>query len=161
MAGDDAPVRREFPGSLMAVRSVIDVGGRLSHVTARRAGLSDSELVALEHLAAEPLGPAELARRLAITTAAATGVVDRLAQRGHVERRPHDGDRRRVAVRLTDRGYADLRARLQATFDDLLAWDAGFDEDERALVERYLAGVAGVLERAAAREAAQPPPSEA
>lgn len=153
---------RVFPASLMAVRAVIDVGSRLSRVAARRAGLSDSELVALEHLAAEPLGPAELARRLTISTAAATGVVDRLVQRGHVVRRPHDADRRRVAVSMTSSGYADLRARLAGTFDALLAWDDEFDDAERALVARYLDGVAEVLESAAQRDVAerdQPPPS--
>jgi DNA-binding MarR family transcriptional regulator len=154
MAEGRVPGHRVFPASLMSVRAVIDVGGRLSRVAARRAGLSDSELAALEHLAAEPLGPAELARRLTISTAAATGVVDRLEQRGHVERRPHAADRRRVAVSLTDSGYADLRARLSETFDALLVWDAGFDEDERALVARYLEGVVGVLDAAAHREAA-------
>ena len=162
MASEKSSGGRTFPASLMAVRSVIQAGGRLGRVAARRAGLSESELIALEHLAAEPLGPAELARRLTISTAAATGVVDRLVQRGHVERRAHDADRRRVAVRMTDSGYADLRARLVTSFDALLEWDAQFDPDERALVARYLTGVVDVLEAAAEREDAardQPPPS--
>lgn len=158
MSDGPAPGERTFPASLMAVRSVIDVGGRLTRVTARRAGLGETELVALQHLAEEALGPAELARRLVVSTAAATGVVDRLVQRGHVERQAHDGDRRRVAVRVTSSGYADLRARLAGTFDALLAWDDEFDDAERAVVARYLDGVVEVLEEAAQREV-QPPPS--
>lgn len=156
----------DFPVPLLSVRSVVDVGGRLTRVTARRAGLSDSELIALEHLARQPLGPAELARRLAVSTAAATGVVDRLVERGHVERHPHPEDRRRVAVSLTDSGYADLRARLAEMLDALRSWDEEFDDSERAVVQRYLDGVIEVLSAAADRESAargtaQPPPSEA
>jgi DNA-binding MarR family transcriptional regulator len=144
-------------GSLLALREAIARGGRLRHVIARRAGLSESDLVAMEHLMREPLGPGELARLLDVTTAASTGLVDRLVQRGHVRREPHEQDRRRTQVEVTSSGREEVLAHLLPMFLALDALDRSFTAPERAVVERYLRGVIGAfdeLER-------QPPPSEA
>lgn len=146
-------------GSLVALREAIEAGARVRHVVARRAGLGDSELIALQHLVRTPLGPAELARILDISTAASTGVVDRLAERGHVERHPHAADRRRTEVRVTPSGREEVLAHLLPMFTALDAWDRSFTEEERALVERYLRGVRAAFERVSDPESAQPPPS--
>ena len=87
---------RAQPPTLLALRDLVAAGGRVNHVVSRRAGLSESELVTLEHLSRDQIGPAEVARRLEVSTAAATGIVDRLVSHGHVERRPHAADRREI-----------------------------------------------------------------
>ena len=147
----------EQTGSLRAVREAIVRGGRLRHVLARRAGLSETDLVAMEHLMRGPHGPAELARLLDVTTAASTGLVDRLAQRGHVRRRPHELDRRRTQVEVTASGREEVLAQLLPMFRELDRLDRSFSEEERAVVERYLRGVIEAFEHLEA----QPPPSEA
>jgi DNA-binding MarR family transcriptional regulator len=144
--------------SLVALRETVAAGVRMRHLVARRAGLSDSELIALEHLSRGPLGPAELARILDVTTAASTGIVDRLVRRGHVERHAHVDDRRRTDVRITDSGREEARAHLMPMFEALAAWDQGFSDDERAVVERYLRGAIAAFEQVSDP---QPPPSEA
>lgn len=149
----------EQTGSLMALREAIEKGGRLRHVIARRAGLSESDLVAMEHLMREPLGPGELARLLDVTTAASTGLVDRLAQRGHVQRQPHGQDRRRTQVEVTDSGREEVLAHLLPMFVALDRMDDSFTADERAVVERYLRGAITAFEDLEARAADQPPPS--
>ncbi len=146
-------------GSLRALREAVAAGSRVSHAVARRAGLGDSELRMLQHLAAGPLGPAALARRLEVTTAASTAIVDRLAARGHVERRPHASDRRRTEVSVTASGRAEVLAHLRPTLDALAHLDAGFSADERAVVERYLRAAARVFDDAAAPPAAPASPS--
>lgn len=166
-AGPTGPATRfadawQQTGSLVALREAVEAGARVRHVVARRAGLGDSELVALQHLVRAPLGPAELARILDISTAASTGVVDRLAERGHVERHPHAADRRRTEVRVTASGREEVLAHLLPMFTALDAWDRSFSDDERALVERYLRGVRAAFERVSdAPGSDQPPPSEA
>lgn len=142
----------EQTGSLTALRRLLRADARLRHVVARRAGLGVSELVALEHLSGEPLGPAEVARRLDVSTAASTGIVDRLVSRGHAERRPHPGDRRRTDVHLTDSGRAELVAHLRPMFQALDALDRRFSPEERAVVERYLEGAVAALEAVTAGE---------
>src|SRR6478735_732863 len=146
-------------GSLLALRELIETGGRLRQVIARRAGLSESDLVAMEHLMREPLGPAELARLLNVTTAASTGLVDRLVQRGHVERQPHEQDRRRTQVEVTESGREDVLAHLLPMFVALDRLDGSFTAEERAVVERYLRGAIAVFEDLEAQRSAQPPPS--
>ncbi len=127
-------------GSLDALRQCTDVAARVRSVVARRAGLSESELVALEHLVRGPLGPAELSRLLDVTTAASTGIVDRLAAHGHVTRAPHDQDRRRTQVLVTPSGREEVLRRLLPMFRALRELDESFDAAERAVVERYLRG---------------------
>jgi DNA-binding MarR family transcriptional regulator len=133
--------------TLTALRELVTAGARVNHVVARRAGISDTELVTLEHLSREQIGPAEVARRLEVSTAAATGIVDRLVSRGHVERRPHAADRRRTELVLTESGRREVVGHLLPMFIALDQLDRGFTDDERAVVERYLRGAAAAFER--------------
>jgi len=77
--------------TLQLIMDLTDVSGLLPHAIARRIGLSESELHSLRHLLAGPLGPNDLARTLGVTSAASSGIVDRLESRGHVSRQasPH------------------------------------------------------------------------
>lgn len=133
--------------TLMALRELVTTGARVNHVVARRAGISDTELVTLEHLSREEIGPAEVARRLEVSTAAATGIVDRLVSRGHVERQPHPADRRRTQLVLTSSGQREVVSHLLPMFIALDRLDRDFSEEERAVVERYLRGAASAFER--------------
>ena len=127
-------------GTLVALRELLTTGARVNHVVARRAGISDTELVTLEHLSREQIGPAEVARRLEVSTAAATGIVDRLVSRGHVERQPHAADRRRTELVLTESGRREVVGHLLPMFIALDRLDRSFTDEERAVVERYLRG---------------------
>ncbi|QCX26142.1 MarR family transcriptional regulator [Nocardioides jishulii] len=139
------PARWKDSGALRALREITRIGARLHHVLSRRTGLGPTDLTALELLSIEMMGPAELARHLDITTAAATGVVDRLEARGHVVRRPIPGDRRRTGVHITDAGRREAWLHLTPMFAALQANDAQFTEEERAVVERYLTGAANAI----------------
>ncbi len=134
-------------GTLVALRELLTTGARVNHVVARRAGISDTELVTLEHLSREQIGPAEVARRLEVSTAAATGIVDRLASRGHVERRPHPADRRRTELVLTDSGRGEVVGHLLPMFVALDRLDREFSAEEREVVERYLRGAIAAFEQ--------------
>jgi DNA-binding MarR family transcriptional regulator len=132
--------------TLKALRDLVTTGARVNHVVARRAGISDTELVTLEHLSREQIGPAEVARRLEVSTAAATGIVDRLVSRGHVERQPHAADRRRTQLVLTASGRREVVSHLVPMFVALDRLDREFSEEERAVVERYLRGATAAFE---------------
>ncbi|KHL15147.1 UNVERIFIED_CONTAM: hypothetical protein LK11_22810 [Mumia flava] len=120
------------------LRHLLDVATRVRPAMARRTGLSTSELIALEHLYLEPLGPNEIGERLGVSSAATTQIVDRLTGHGHVTRDPHPSDRRRRVVTLTDSGRAEVIAEIAPMIEGLVAADAELDEAEREIVARYL-----------------------
>ncbi|MDT9593154.1 MarR family transcriptional regulator [Nocardioides zeae] len=136
--------------SLVALRRVLARGATVRRVVARRAGLSDHELSALEMLSRDATGPGELAGALDVTRPAATGIVDRLVARGHAERRAHPADRRRTEVVVTDSGRGEARTHLLPMFLALAELDASFDDAEREVVARYLEGVVAALDAVAA-----------
>ena len=100
-------------------------------------------------------GPVELSHLLGVTSAASSGVVDRLAARGHVQRRPHPDDGRRTQVEVTETGRQEIDAMLQPLQARLIEVDAAFDDDERAVVRRYLQGVTEALRSRAVRRPSQ------
>ena len=123
-----------------AVRALVTEAVRLRHVLARRTGLTETELTALERLVESSSTPSELARHLDVSTAASTGVVDRLERRGHVERRKHPTDRRRLEVHVTDQGRAELLRHLRPMIRALADLDRTLSAGDRAAAVRYLDG---------------------
>jgi DNA-binding MarR family transcriptional regulator len=96
--------------------------------------LSPPQVMALRHLdPAEPRPMSELAVSLRCDNSNVTGIVDRLEDRGLVERRPAEHDRRVKMLRITERG-AEVRARLAARLEEPPEPLAGLSaEDQRAL----------------------------
>jgi DNA-binding MarR family transcriptional regulator len=133
--------------TLRLLRRLLDVAQQSGPALARRASLTHHELTALEMLTRQAWGPGELARHLGVTSAAASGIVDRLVARGHVERRPHEADRRRTQVLLTDSGRKEVLGHLMPMFIALDELDRGLTEEERAVVDRYLTGATEAIER--------------
>ena len=94
---------------------------------ARELGLTPGHtktLFELDEQVGKPMG--ELANALACDASNATWLVDRLEERGLVERRPYPGDRRVKAVVLTEEGAkvrALLTERLATPPADLVALD--------------------------------------
>jgi len=132
-------------GSLDALQELVDVAAQVPHEVARKAGLSTSELHSLRHLMDTPMGPVELARALGVTSAASSGVVDRLVARGHAERRPHTDDGRRTEVVITESGRVEVFTLLAPMFAGLSEIDSSLSDAERVVVERYLRGATAAM----------------
>lgn len=80
------------------------------HVVARRHGFSVSEWRVMASLAGgEPLSIGDLARVAVMKQPTVTRMLDRMALNGHVERLPHDSDRRVSLVRITDAGERTVK----------------------------------------------------
>jgi len=88
---------------------------RMRAALASDAGISATDLDALEHLEADgPLTQRQLGDRLSLTSGAVTMLVDRLEDAGWVRRRPHPSDRRYVLVELSGQAIERTPARLAA-----------------------------------------------
>lgn len=97
-----------------------------------------------------------LAETMGVSTPTVSGLVDRVASKGWVDRRPDPEDRRRVLLRLTVEGEAlltGMESPAAGTRERLLA---RLDEDELADLARLLDRMREEMEALAA-EAAAPP----
>lgn len=104
--------------------------------------LTLSEIVANEHLRLDgPLTPKELSHRVQMGSGATTAMIDRLEQRGFVERVRHPTDRRSVLVRQVEQGEGVFE-RPMALQKAVYARLAGLTEDERVTILAFLTGLA-------------------
>ncbi|MGH2560255.1 MAG: MarR family winged helix-turn-helix transcriptional regulator, partial [Thermomicrobiales bacterium] len=85
----------------------------------------------------------EIARRLMVTPAVITGLIDRLERRGYVRRTTEPGDRRRIYLELTATGRQVSEAGEQQLVEQLSTRLARFSDDELATLERGL----GILDQ--------------
>ncbi len=126
-----------------AFREATRVTGELDAALARHLHMKQTDYDAMGHLmsAPAPLGPNELARRLGITPASATELVDRLESAGHVRRERSALDRRRVELHADADSVGMIIGELQPLFAALDAIAADLDAEQRATVIAYLRAV--------------------
>ena len=119
----------------------------LSAHMARDLGLTVSEMAACDHLHMDgPLTPGELGVRLGLSSGAVTALVDRLAERGYVERRPNPADRRSVRVSLLPQPPRNV-GRLNVVMERAVREMSTLDAREAAAVARVMNALAdGVAE---------------
>lgn len=110
---------------------------RLSHLVdhvfvdvCREFDLSQPQAQLLCMLIDGPVGMTELSRLLHVEKSSLTGLVDRVAKRGMVERVRSDEDRRALRIALTEEGRRlalDSHARMRARLDSLATGVAAQD----------------------------------
>ena len=80
----------------------------------------------------------ELSRRMMVSNGNITGLVERLAELGLVERQPHPSDRRATFVRLTRAGHASFAEMARAHADWIAALFQGVPEADMRLAMQAL-----------------------
>jgi DNA-binding MarR family transcriptional regulator len=115
---------------------------------ARRIGVPQIELTALEHLdALGGLTPGELGHRLGLTSGGVTALTGRLIDAGYVTRERHPEDGRMRVLTVTPPGTERLREHMDPVVEPI---EETLGELSGADAER----LAGVLEKLAARREA-------
>ncbi|WP_345827538.1 MarR family transcriptional regulator [Erwinia sp. HDF1-3R] len=110
-------------------------------------GINQTDLALMEQLIASgPLSPNELARRLSLTTAGITLVIDRLERAGHVARERQLSDKRRVLVRPMQASVAQTYRHLAPMLTGLEALLSALSPDDRTTIDRFLAQVIAVYQ---------------
>ncbi len=124
--------------------------GRLPAIAAQ-AGLAPGQVLALCSLdPAKPMAMSDLAATLACDNSNVTGIIDRLEQRGLVQRRPAERDRRVKMLVVTAAG-ARVRQDLRSALSEPPAALAGLPAaDQRVLRDLLRRAMGAAASRAAA-----------
>lgn len=93
-----------------ALRQLLQAYDDLTVERRRRLGLNANEEMVLRLIGQGTLAPADLSRRMGMTTAGMSNMLDRLEADGLLRREPHETDKRRVLLALSKRGF---RAQLE------------------------------------------------
>lgn len=128
------------------VQQLNAVALQMNQAAAHRIGINqlDLQVVQLLRTSNQPMTASDLARATGISTAAATGLVDRLEAAGYVTRVPDPNDRRRTLVQLA---RERLATGVGPAFSPLLQrWNkalAGYTEAELATAADIVATMIG------------------
>lgn len=109
-----------------------------------KGNVSFSQFFLLTYLSSEEyLTMSDIAKKMGHSTAAATGLVDRLEKLAYVERTHASEDRRKIMVRITTKGI-ELVAKMRSEIaNDLAGILAEMDEDQAETVEHTKRAILG------------------
>ena len=109
-----------------------------------RGNLSFPQFFLLTYLSSEDyLTMSAIAKKMGHSTAAATGLVDRLEKLGFVERVHAAEDRRKIMVRITEEGTELVKTMRGHIASELSSVMAELDEDEAASMAAANQAIAG------------------
>ena len=109
-----------------------------------KGNISFPQFFLLTYLSSEEyLTMSDIAKKMGHSTAAATGLVDRLEKLAYVERLHASEDRRKIMVRMTTKGI-ELVAKMRSEIaNDLAGILADMDEDQAESVEHTKRAILG------------------
>lgn len=134
-----SPPRPRVRRATELIREFLDVSEEFEAHVGRELTVNPTDLQAMQHLIMSgPLSPTDLSKRLGISTAATTAVVDRLVAVGHASRTQHPTDRRGVVIVPTP---ASVQRAMSTLMPMILGIDGvldEFDDGDQAIITAYL-----------------------
>lgn len=120
-----------------------------SQAVAKRAGLASVDLECLDMiLLAGPVTAGQIMEHTKLTSGAVTGLIDRLARKGYVERAADPKDRRKVLVRIVPEAVRPLQALFMPMAERSAALMRRYSAEELELIAGFVEkGTAIALER--------------
>nr|WP_210767578.1 MarR family transcriptional regulator [Cellulomonas humilata] len=104
--------------------------------------LNHASLAVLAHLLRAPMSQRELATSSGVTEQTMSRVLARMERTGYVTRTPHDDDRRRHVITITDSGRATFAVASDRELAESLV-SRGLTPEQAEQLRRLLAVVAG------------------
>lgn len=129
----------------MLLREILNLTTEFEVDVSSDLSVNRRDFEAMQHLVTSgSLSPSEIARRLGVSTAAATVIVDRLTAVGHVTRQPHPTDRRGVLVVPNPDSVAQAMGRILPLIRGVDRILDDFDPGEQSAITAYLRRVVSV-----------------
>jgi DNA-binding MarR family transcriptional regulator len=138
------------PDTAVSIIGALEASSRASAGLQRRirdaSGLGDTDVNAVLFLLASSVEsrivtPKDIAAHLRMSTAAASGLVDRLERAGYVRRASHPSDRRGITVVLTDDGRRRAGETIGRVYSRLLDVAASLTLEDASTVLRFLQAI--------------------
>jgi DNA-binding MarR family transcriptional regulator len=131
------PVGEESIRQLLHRRDLASARHRAA--MSRQLGLSESEMLAVAHLAQHgELSPSALGELVDLSSGGVTALVQRLESAGHVVRRRHPTDGRSVLIALSPRLVERAELAFGPLVTDLERVSLELSEEERRVIRRFL-----------------------
>lgn len=113
--------------------------------------MGENDLLALQFLMrarsrGEDVSPVDIGRYLGVSTPSMTGILDRLERSGHLARRPHPTDRRRLLVVATDRSDAEVRGTLSPLHARMMAAVQRLSPADAQVIIAFLAAMSEAVD---------------
>ena len=139
-----SPYEESILVSLRRITRAIDLHSR---ALARDHELTVPQLVCLRQLERDgETSPTVLAKRVSLSQATVTGIIERLHKRGLVAKSPSREDKRRVYVGLTGRGRKAIRSAPSPLSDQFRSRLEHLHDGEQAMIDWILARVVTMME---------------
>jgi len=121
---------------------------RRQHNEIYKGKITLPQLLILEYLSRQGASKmTDLAKFMHVTTAASTGIVERLVRLGYVQRIYDQEDRRIVKIKLNTKGTEILKKIIQQRTQSMTKVFSQISEDDRADYLRILMQVKDILEK--------------
>lgn len=145
-----------------ALRDWATAFGELNQHMAAWTGLATADASALRHVVwaaqdDQPLSPALLARRVGMTSAAITVLLDRLERAALVERRRDQADRRRVTLHPTSAAIAQVQEFTSAAGAEIATTLRTLETADLQAATTVLATLTNAVTQASGRLRSAPP----
>jgi len=134
--------------ALLALHHEVDL---LSEVLHSRLGFNARQMETLEALFHHPdrtLTPAQLTDVVHLTRSAMTSNLDSLERKGYLARSAHKGDRRMIAVTLTEKGIKFCEEKLPVRYHDMEKLVGLLSPDDRKILYLAYTRIAEFLKQA-------------
>lgn len=132
----------------LLLRKILVLNDRVEFHTRTHLDTSETDLQAMQLLMnSGELTPTQLAERLHLSAAAVTTVIDRLVHRGHAERVPHPGDRRRTLIRPIPAAAGRIMALIRPMIERSDQVAHQLEPAAQEAVVDYLAGIIDSMEQ--------------
>ncbi len=130
--------------SLRKITRAIDLHSRQ---LAKAYSLTGPQVVCLRRLLAnEPTLPSVLSKEVSLSQGTITGILDRLEARGLVERARDTDDRRRVNIKLTEKGREVAKSAPRPLQDKFLESLTELPEENRQIIASVLRQIVDMME---------------
>jgi MarR family transcriptional regulator, organic hydroperoxide resistance regulator len=128
-----------------AVSALIRAEHRHAAFVSQAMELPLADMLALYHLANEPLSASALGDRLGLTSGSITALVDRLVDRNLAKRTKHATDRRVVLIEMTKTGHNQSWKLLQNFIGGVIELSQSIPANEQVAVANFLRSLTGLI----------------